>query len=99
MAETATVPAVAESATAQVEDVTYEIPLAGWADPMLTVPKLAQMACKKEQWIRDHLRGEDPIPHYSNDSLPRILWSDYVAWYKRRYAVGSPHYGEDRGKK
>lgn len=83
----------------QIEDDAYDVPREGWTNPMLTVPKLAKMACKKEQWIRNHLRGEDPIPHYANGSTPLILWSDYVAWYKRRYAVGSPHYGEDRGSK
>lgn len=70
-----------------------------WANPMLTVPKLSDMACKKEQFIRDHLRSEDPIPHSMDGATPLILWSDYVEWYQRRYSPGSPAYGENRGKR
>ena len=72
------------------------MPDAGWANPMLTIPRLAKLCGKKEDWLRNHLRCEDPIPHYTNDSQPRVFYSDFVEWYKRRYAPGSPHYGEDR---
>lgn len=68
-----------------------------WANPMLTIPKLSDMANKKEQWLRNHLRGEDPIPHSKDGATPLILWSDYVEWYQRRYAPSSPHYGENAG--
>lgn len=70
-----------------------------WANPMLTVPKLSDMSGKKEQWLRDHLKGEDPIPHSKDGATPLILYSDYVEWYQRRYSPASDMYGENAGKR
>lgn len=71
-----------------------------WANPMLTIPKLAKMAGKDEAWIRSKLKqSENPIPHYTEGSRKLILWSDYVDWYTTLYAPGSEFYGESAGKK
>lgn len=69
-----------------------------WANPMLTIPELSKMAKKSKDWLRAHLKGENPIPHYMDGARILVLWSDYVAWYTSRYAPGSIHYAENAGK-
>lgn len=63
--------------------------LVTWANPMLKVPELAAMSGKSATWIREQLRCEDPIPHTrpGEGAQPLVLWSDYVAWFKRKFGV------------
>lgn len=70
-----------------------------WANPMLTVPKLSEMSGKREDWLRGHLKGEDPIPHAADGAIPLVLWSDFVEWYQRRYAPGAPGYGTEKTRR
>ncbi len=71
-----------------------------WANPLLTIPELAKMSGKSYKWIKRHIEmSENPIPHYADGSQKRVLWSDFVTWYKSRYAPGSEHYQEFAGVK
>lgn len=59
-----------------------------WANPMLKIPQLALWAGKSHVWIREQMQSADHFPYSRPDgpnSHPVVLWSDYVAWFKRKF--------------
>jgi hypothetical protein len=55
-----------------------------YANPFMRAPQLAEATGRSVNWVREQFRADDAPPH-TQEPQPKVLWSDWVEWYEKKF--------------